>query len=67
MAGWPRTSACRAAPRSRCIGEVFNLFNHENYGAYQSVLNNAGFGDPRQNLLNAYQPRVFQLAFKFTF
>ena len=49
------------------IGEAFNLFNHKNYGAYQSVLNNAGFGDPRQNLLNAYQPRVFQLAFKFTF
>ena len=31
--------------------------NHKNYGAYQSVVNQAGFGQPRQNLLNAYQPR----------
>jgi hypothetical protein len=49
------------------IWEVFNVFNHKNYGAYQSVLNNAGFGDPRQNLLNAYQPRIMQLAFRVQF
>ena len=53
--------------RLSLIAEVFNLFNHKNYGAYQSVINNAGFGDPRQNLLNAYQPRVGQLAVKVTF
>ncbi len=66
---WPAGQGLRPARRhpDQAIGEVFNLFNHKNYGAYQSVLNNAGFGDPRQNLLNAYQPRVFQLAFKFTF
>jgi hypothetical protein len=46
------------------IAEVFNLFNHENYGAYNTQVNSATFGDPRQNLLNAYQPRVAQLAFK---
>jgi hypothetical protein len=49
------------------IAEVFNLTNHKNYGAYNSQINTAGFGDPRQNLLNAYQPRVWQLAFKLTF
>jgi hypothetical protein len=49
------------------IAEVFNAFNHKNYGAYQSVLNNPGFGDPRQNLLNAYQPRIAQLAFRLAF
>ena len=49
------------------IAEVFNMFNYENYGAYNSVLNTATFGDPRQNLLNAYQPRVGQLAFKVSF
>ncbi|MEP7118808.1 MAG: hypothetical protein ABI880_14560, partial [Acidobacteriota bacterium] len=49
------------------IAEVFNILNHKNYGAYQSVLNNAGFGQPRQNLLNAYQPRVAQVAFKVSF
>ncbi len=49
------------------IAEVFNLFNHRNYGAYNSVVNTVTFGDPRQNLLNAYQPRVAQLAFKVSF
>jgi hypothetical protein len=46
------------------IAEVFNLFNHKNYGAYNAQVNSATFGDPRQNLLNSYQPRVAQLAFK---
>ncbi len=49
------------------IAEVFNLFNHKNYGAYNGQLNSATFGDPRQNILNAYQPRVAQLAFKLAF
>ena len=49
------------------IAEVFNLLNHKNFGAYQSVINNAGFGNSRQNLLNAYLPRVGQLAAKFSF
>jgi hypothetical protein len=49
------------------IAEVFNALNHKNYGAYQSVINQAGFGDPRQNLLNAYQPRIGQLAFRLAF
>jgi hypothetical protein len=31
------------------------------------VINNAGFGQPRQNLQNAYQPRVGQVAFKLSF
>jgi hypothetical protein len=49
------------------IAEVFNLFNHENYGAYNSVVNTATFGEPRQNILNSYLPRVAQLAFKVSF
>lgn len=49
------------------IVEGFNILNHKNYGAYQTVINNAGFGDPRQNLLNAYQPRVGQVAAKLSF
>ena len=49
------------------IVEVFNLFNHENYGAYNGQVNSATFGEPRQNLLNAYQPRVMQLAFRVGF
>lgn len=49
------------------IAEVFNLFNHRNIGAYNAQVNSATFGQPRQNLLNAYQPRVAQLAFKVSF
>ena len=49
------------------IAEVFNLFNHENYGAYNGQVNSTTFGEPRQNLLNAYQPRVIQLAFRVGF
>jgi hypothetical protein len=49
------------------IAEVFNVLNHENYGAYNGQVNSSTFGDPRQNLLNAYQPRVMQLAFRVGF
>ncbi len=49
------------------IAEVFNITNHANYGAYNPQINSTTFGQPRQNLLNAYQPRVMQLAFKFSF
>ena len=49
------------------IVEVFNLTNHANYGAYNGQLNSTTFGQPRQSLLNAYQPRVMQLAAKFSY
>ena len=49
------------------IAEVFNVTNHANFGAYNGQINSTTFGQPRQNLLNAYQPRVMQLAFKVSF
>lgn len=55
------------------IGEVFNLFNHDNYGSYNTTLNaasaatNARFGTPAQNTGNAYVPREAQLAFRIGF
>jgi hypothetical protein len=49
------------------IAEVFNVTNHANYGQYNGQINSTTFGQPRQNLLNAYQPRVMQLAFKLSF
>jgi len=49
------------------IAEVFNVLNHANYGNYNGQLNSTTFGQPRQSLLNAYQPRVMQLAAKFSF
>ena len=47
--------------------EMFNVMNHRNFGAYNGQINSTTFGQPRQNLLNAYQPRVMQLAFKVSF
>jgi hypothetical protein len=55
------------------IGEVFNLFNHANYGSYNTVLSatnsatTALFGTPAQNTGNAYVPREAQLAFRIGF
>jgi hypothetical protein len=49
------------------IAEVFNVFNHANYGDYNAQINSTTFGQPRQNLATAYLPRVAQLAFKITF
>jgi hypothetical protein len=49
------------------IAEVFNLFNHDNFGAYNNVINTATFGDPRQNIAIAYSPRSAQLAFRVDF
>lgn len=49
------------------IAEVFNLFNHANYGAYNTQINSPTFGQPRQNALNAYLPRVWQFAGKISF
>jgi len=49
------------------IAEVFNLFNHANYGAYNAQINSPTFGQPRQNALNSYLPRVMQFAFRVGF
>jgi hypothetical protein len=55
------------------IGEVFNLFNHANYGSYNMTLSatnaatTALFGQPAQNTNNAYVPRTGQVAFRFAF
>jgi hypothetical protein len=55
------------------IAEVYNLFNHANYGSYNTSLSataaatNAVFGLPQQNLGNAYVPREAQFAFRIGF
>jgi len=55
------------------IGEVYNLFNHHNYGSYNLNLSatapatTALFGSPQQNTGNAYVPRQAQFAFRLGF
>ena len=47
--------------------EVFNLFNHANYGSYALTQSLANYGQPQQNVALAYQPRMMQLGFRMTF
>ena len=47
--------------------EVFNLFNHANYGAYTTNESNALFGQPAFASNIAYWPRVLQLGVRLAF
>ena len=49
------------------IVEVFNAFNHANYGSYVTQESARNYGEPTGNLNVAYQPRMLQLGFRFTF
>jgi carboxypeptidase family protein/TonB-dependent receptor-like protein len=50
------------------MAEVFNIFNHANYGSYTTTLSNpAQYGLPSPNLATAYQPRILQLGFHIGF
>jgi len=55
------------------VAEVFNLFNHGNFGSYNTALSptsaatTALFGTPNQNSGTAYVSRQAQLGFKLTF
>ena len=47
--------------------EVFNLFNHENFGSYTTQESSASYGLPSFNSNLAYQARMLQLGFRFAF
>jgi len=49
------------------IVEMFNVFNHANYGAYVTNEASAAYGQPAQSLNVAYLPRMLQLGFRVTF
>ncbi len=49
------------------IAEVFNLFNHENFGNYTTNESSAAYGRPAQILNVAYQPRTMQFGFRLMF
>jgi hypothetical protein len=59
----------RLAGRATVDGllEVFNLFNHANYGSYVLLESNPRFGQPEFNGNVAYAPRVVQFGFRFMF
>jgi hypothetical protein len=47
--------------------EIYNLFNHENFGTYETRESNASYGLPIPNTALVYQPRMIQLGFRTTF
>ena len=47
--------------------EVFNVFNHENFGSYVTDRSNARYGEPQQNTNVAYAPRTVQLGIRLVF
>ena len=47
--------------------EMFNVFNHANYGAYVTDESSRSYGQPVQNLGIEYQPRMMQLGFRLMF
>lgn len=47
--------------------EVFNLFNHANFGRYTTQESNPRFGQPSLSLENAYAPRRLQFGFRVAF
>jgi carboxypeptidase family protein/TonB-dependent receptor-like protein len=47
--------------------EIYNLFNHANYGSYTTNESNAQYGKPSFNGNVAYQPRMLQLGFRVAF
>jgi hypothetical protein len=49
------------------MAEVFNVFNHANYGSYVTTQSNPRYGRPSFNANVAYQPRIVQLGFRFAF
>jgi hypothetical protein len=49
------------------IVEMFNLFNHPNYGSFVATESNPRYGQPQQNTNVAYQPRMVQLGFRLAF
>jgi hypothetical protein len=49
------------------IVELFNVFNHANYGTYVTDEASSNYGRPVSNLTAAYLPRMLQLGFRFVF
>ena len=59
----------RLAARSTIdgIAEVYNAFNHANYGSYVTTRSNPLYGQPQFDPNVAYVPRMLQFGFRITF
>jgi hypothetical protein len=49
------------------IFEMFNVFNHANYGGYATQESASNYGNPAQETNVAYAPRMLQLGFRMSF
>jgi len=49
------------------MAEVFNVYNHANYGNYNLVVGTAAYGRPAANSATTYLPRVGQLGVRVAF
>jgi hypothetical protein len=47
--------------------EIFNAFNHANYGSYTTAESSRAYGLAAQNVAIEYQPRMVQLGFRLSF
>jgi hypothetical protein len=63
------TKELRLGPALRlsAMAEVFNLFNHDNFGSYNGQVDSSTFGDPRQNTGNGYVARSGQFGIRVAF
>jgi hypothetical protein len=59
----------RIGPKVRATGllELFNVFNHANYGGYSTQQSLTNYGQPTSVNNVAYYPRQAQLGFRLTF
>jgi hypothetical protein len=63
------TKDIRLAGRTKLSGiaEVFNVYNHANYGAYQTLISSPTYGQPTQSTSTTYLPRIWQFGLKVSF
>ena len=47
--------------------QVYNVFNHANFGSFQTNESSRRYGQPNQSSNVAFQPRTLQIGFKATF
>jgi hypothetical protein len=49
------------------IAEVFNVYNHANYGAYTLLITSPTYGQPTQSTSTTYLPRIWQFGLRVSF